>query len=192
MAHNLGLNVIAEGVETLVELSYLRQHACDEIQGYYFSRPLPATQYEDLLREQRRLIAPQPKEGDTTRTLLMVDDEPNVLSSLKRLFRRDGYRILTTCSAREGLDILASNAVQVVISDQRMPEMSGTEFLSRVKQLHPKCIRLVLSGYTDLNTITQAINEGAIYKFLTKPWNDDDIRETVRLAFRAHEDALRG
>jgi diguanylate cyclase (GGDEF)-like protein/PAS domain S-box-containing protein len=191
MAHNLGLNVIAEGVETLVELSYLRQHACDEIQGYYFSRPLPPDQYETLLRERRRLLAPSSEEGETTRTLLLVDDEPNVLSSLKRLFRRDGYRILSTCSAREGLDMLATNAVQVVISDQRMPEMNGTEFLSRVKQLHPKSMRLVLSGYTDLNTVTQAINEGAIYKFLTKPWNDDDMRETVRLAFRAYEDALR-
>ena len=186
MAHNLGLNVIAEGVETLAELSYLRKHACDEIQGYYFSRPLPAAQYEALLFERRRLTAPGSEGGDTTRTLLLVDDEPNVLSSLKRVFRRDGYRILSTCSAREGLDMLATNAVQVVISDQRMPEMSGTEFLSRVKQLHPKSIRLVLSGYTDLNTVTQAINEGAIYKFLTKPWNDDDICEIVRQAFRAY------
>ncbi|HEY8905539.1 MAG TPA: EAL domain-containing protein [Rhodoferax sp.] len=194
MAHNLGLSVIAEGVETLAELSYLRQHACDEIQGYYFSRPLPASQYEALLLERRRLTAPVSEEGDTTRTLLLVDDEPNVLSSLRRLFRRDGYRILSTCSAREGLEMLATNAVQVVISDQRMPEMSGTEFLSRVKQLHPKSIRLVLSGYTDLNTVTQAINEGAIYKFLTKPWNDDDICEIVRQAFRAYtvqEESLR-
>ena len=186
MAHNLGLSVIAEGVETLAELRYLRQHACDEIQGYYFSRPLPASQYEALLLERRCLTAPASEEGGTTRTLLLVDDEPNVLSSLKRLFRRDGYHILSTCSAREGLEMLATNAVQVVISDQRMPEMSGTEFLSRVKQLHPKSMRLVLSGYTDLNTVTQAINEGAIYKFLTKPWNDDEIREIVRQAFRAY------
>ncbi|MDR3369257.1 EAL domain-containing protein [Rhodoferax sp.] len=191
MAHNLGLSVIAEGVETLAELSYLRQHACDEIQGYYFSRPLPAAQYEALLREQRHLVKPPPEEGEATRTLLLVDDEPNVLSSLNRLLRRDGYRILTTTSAREGLDLLATHAVQVIISDQRMPEMSGTEFLSRVKQLHPQSMRMVLSGYTDLNTVTQAINEGAIYKFLTKPWNDNEVRETVRLAFRAYEDALR-
>jgi DNA-binding NtrC family response regulator len=147
---------------------------------------LPASQYEALLLERRCLTAPASEEGGTTRTLLLVDDEPNVLSSLKRLFRRDGYHILSTCSAREGLEMLATNAVQVVISDQRMPEMSGTEFLSRVKQLHPKSMRLVLSGYTDLNTVTQAINEGAIYKFLTKPWNDDEIREIVRQAFRAY------
>lgn len=190
MAHNLGLKVIAEGVETLAELSYLRQHACDEIQGYYFSRPLPAAQYETLLREQRRLLAPPPDEGEV-RTLLLVDDELNVLSSLKRLLRRDGYRILAANSAREGLDLLATHSVQVIISDQRMPEMNGTEFLSRVKQLHPHTVRMVLSGYTDLNSITDAINEGAIYKFLTKPWDDEDMHEAVRQAFKVQEENLR-
>lgn len=191
MAHNLGLTVVAEGVETLVELSYLRQHACDEIQGYYFSRPLPAAEYEALLRERRSLAQPLPSEGEAVRTLLLVDDEPNVLSALKRLLRRDGYQILTSTSAREGLDLLATNAIQVIISDQRMPEMSGTEFLSRVRQLHPHTVRLVLSGYTDLNTVTEAINEGAIYKFLTKPWNDNDMRETIRLAFTVQEENQR-
>ncbi|MDP2678556.1 MAG: EAL domain-containing protein [Rhodoferax sp.] len=191
MAHNLGMNVIAEGVETLAELNFLRRHACDEIQGYYFSRPLGAAQYQALLREQRRLVLPPPGEGDAVRTLLLVDDEPNVLSSLKRLLRRDGYRILSTTSAREGLDLLATNPVQVIISDQRMPEMSGTEFLLRARQLHPHTVRLVLSGSTDLNSVTEAINDGAIYKVLIKPWNDDAMRETVRLAFKVQEDGLR-
>jgi diguanylate cyclase (GGDEF)-like protein len=191
MAHNLGLKVIAEGVETLAELSYLRQHACDEIQGYYFSRPLPAAQYETLLREQRRLVAPVPGEGEAVPTLLLVDDELNVLSALKRLLRRDGYRILAASSAREGLELLATHSVQVIISDHLMPEMSGTEFLSRVKQLHPHTVRMVLSGYADLNAITDAINEGAIYKFLTKPWDDEDLHEAVRQAFKVQEESLR-
>ena len=74
--------------------------------------------------------------------------------------------------------------MQVVISDQRMPDMSGTEFLSRVRQLYPQTVRLVLTGYTDLESVTDAINRGAIYKFLTKPWDDDQLRDQIREAFR--------
>ncbi|MBU0752675.1 MAG: response regulator [Gammaproteobacteria bacterium] len=121
------------------------------------------------------------------RTLLLVDDEENILSSLARLLRRDGYRILRATSGREGLELLAANEVGVIISDQRMPEMSGTEFLSQVKELYPDTIRIVLSGYTELNSITDAINRGAIYKFLTKPWEDELLRANIEEAFRSHE-----
>jgi len=86
-------------------------------------------------------------------------------------------------SAEEGFELLALNEVQVIISDQRMPHMNGTEFLSRVKEMYPDTIRLVLSGYTDLKSITDAINQGAIYKFLTKPWDDDALRERIHDAF---------
>jgi DNA-binding NtrC family response regulator len=88
---------------------------------------------------------------------------------------------------REAFDLLASRRVQVIVSDQRMADMNGTEFLTRVRDLYPDTIRMVLSGYTDLATITEAINRGAIYRFLTKPWNDDELREHIRDAFRAHE-----
>lgn len=118
-------------------------------------------------------------------TLLLVDDEPNILSALQRLFRRDGYTILATDSAEEALNILARQPVDVILSDQRMPGMSGVEFLRRVKETHPETMRIVLSGYTDLQFITDAINEGAIYKFLTKPWDDAQLREQVQEAFRS-------
>lgn len=120
-------------------------------------------------------------------TLLLVDDEPNILSALQRLFRRDGYTILATDSAEAALKMLASQSVDVILSDQRMPGMSGVEFLRRVKETHPETVRIVLSGYTDLQFITDAINEGAIYKFLTKPWDDAQLREQVREAFRSKE-----
>ena len=103
------------------------------------------------------------------RTLLIVDDEENIIRSLVRLLRRDGYHILTATSGYDGLKTLEDNTVGVVISDQRMPQMTGVEFLSKVKGLYPDTIRIVLSGYTDLNSITNAINQGAIYKFFTKP-----------------------
>jgi diguanylate cyclase (GGDEF)-like protein len=186
MGHRLGMKVTAKGVESEAEMGFLRRNHCDFFQGYLFSAPLPADELDDLIRRRFPLpgafAATRPE-----RTLLLLDDEENVLRSLVRLFRRDGYRILTANSVREAFDLLASNAVQVIVSDQRMPDMSGTEFLGRVRDLYPDTIRLVLSGYTDVATITEAINRGAIYRFLTKPWNDEELREHIHAAFRAFE-----
>lgn len=87
--------------------------------------------------------------SEQERTLLLLDDEENILRALTRLLRRDGYRILATTSVKEAFSLLAANQVQVIVSDQRMPEMSGTDFLSEVKAIHPETVRIVLSGYTD-------------------------------------------
>ncbi len=125
------------------------------------------------------------------RTILLVDDEENIVSSVVRLLRRDGYRILKANSGQAGLDLLAQNEVGVIVSDQRMPEMSGVEFLSRVKELYPHTVRMVLSGYTDLASVTDAINRGAIYKFLTKPWDDALLRADIAEAFQRFETARR-
>jgi response regulator RpfG family c-di-GMP phosphodiesterase len=123
-------------------------------------------------------------------TLLLVDDEENILHSLKRILRKEAFNILTCNSAAEAFELLASHNVQVIVSDQRMPEMSGTEFLSQVKDMYPDTVRLVLSGYTDLRSVTDAINHGAIYKFITKPWQDDDLREEILSAFRLYKQQL--
>ena len=84
----------------------------------------------------------------------------------------------------EAFELLALHAVQVILCDQRMPAMSGTEFLDKVKELYPHTLRIVLSGYTDLETITDAINRGALYRFYTKPWDNDTLRANIRSAFR--------
>ena len=143
-----------------------------------------------MLLGNKQLPLPE-SHAESPNTLLLVDDEPNILKSLSRLLRREGYNILTATSPADAFDLMAKHSVQVVISDQRMPDMSGTEFLSRVRQLYPHTVRLVLTGYTDLESVTAAINRGAIYKFLTKPWDDDQLREQIREAFRmakqAHE-----
>ena len=186
MGHGLGMKVAAKGVETEAEFNFLRRNQCDFFLGHLFCPPLAAGQALDVLR--RRALLPEGFAAERPElTLLLVDDEDNVLRSLVRLFRRDGYRLLTASSVRDAFDLLASNRVQVIVSDQRMPEMSGTEFLGRVRDLYPDTIRMVLSGYTDLATITDAINRGAIYRFLTKPWNDEEFREHIRDAFRASE-----
>jgi response regulator RpfG family c-di-GMP phosphodiesterase len=121
------------------------------------------------------------------RTLLLVDDEENITAALVRLLRRDGYHILRANSGEAGLELLAQDAVGVIISDQRMPGMTGVEFLSKVRELYPETVRIVLSGYTELNSVTDAINRGAVYKFLTKPWEDDLLRANVVEAFQRYE-----
>jgi|GEM_PF-597416 len=121
------------------------------------------------------------------RILLLVDDEENIVAALVRLLRRDGYTILKAYSAAEGLELLSKHAVGVIISDQRMPGMTGSQFLTQAKELYPDTVRIVLSGYTELNSVTDAINRGAIYKFLTKPWDDDLLRENVTEAFLRYE-----
>lgn len=121
------------------------------------------------------------------RTLLLVDDEASILSSLKRLFRRDGYHILTATSGAQGLDMLAQQPVDVILSDQRMPGMTGIEFMREARRLCPSTVRITLSGYTDLQSIIEAVNEGAVYKFLTKPWEDDLLRGHVAQAFEQSE-----
>lgn len=186
IGHRLGMKVIAKGVETEGELGFLRRNHCDFFQGYLFCPPLPAEELGEMIR--KRFLLPQAFAATRPeRTLLLLDDEENMLRSLVRLFRRDGYQILTASSVREAFDLLASRSVQVIVSDQRMPGMDGTEFLTRVRDLYPNTIRMVLSGYTDLATITEAINRGAIYRFLTKPWDDHELRDHIRDAFRAYE-----
>ena len=188
MAHNLDLEVVAEGVETEAQAAFLRKNQCNLLQGFAFARPMP---FEDLVNFMNEQAAGSKETAsadatDQQPTLLLLDDETNILKALARVLRRDGFRILSTTSIKEAFSLLATNDVQVIVSDQRMPEMSGTEFLSRVKAIHPNTVRIVLSGYTDLKSVTDAINEGAIYKFLTKPWDDQQIREQIRQAFLYH------
>ncbi|OQA34819.1 MAG: Cyclic di-GMP phosphodiesterase Gmr [Betaproteobacteria bacterium ADurb.Bin341] len=191
LAHRLNLQVVAEGVENDMQLGYLRMNQCDNMQGFNFSRALPADQFADLLRQEKSIAAARDQDDAGRRTLLIVDDEANILSALRRMLHQEGYRILTADSASSGLEVLAQNSVQVILSDQRMPEMNGTEFLRRVKELHPNTVRIVLSGYTDLESVTQSINEGALYKFLTKPWTDEQLREQIRDAFRYYDAVIK-
>ena len=183
MAHSLKLEVIAEGVETEAQLTYLRRNRCDQIQGFYFSPPLPVAELEQLLRDKKHLPAAS-LEAHPPNTLLLVDDEANILTALERLLQQDGYQVLSARSAAEGFELMALHSVQVILCDQRMPVMNGTEFLDRIKNLYPDTFRIILSGYTDLHSILDAINRGSIYRFYTKPWDNEDLRDNIREAFR--------
>ena len=120
-------------------------------------------------------------------SVLCVDDEKNILNSLRRLLRQENYNLLTASSGAEGLKLLEETHVQLVISDQRMPEMSGVDFLSQVREKYPEIIRIILSGYTDVNSITDAINKGHIYKFLLKPWDEQNLFLEIRQALQKYD-----
>jgi PAS domain S-box-containing protein len=117
------------------------------------------------------------------RTLLLVDDDRQVLHSLARLFRNEGYRLLTAASGAEALDLLARNDVQVIVSDQWMPSLTGVELLTKARELYPDSIRIILSGHADLGVVTRALNIGHVDKFLFKPWDDELLLASVREAF---------
>ncbi|KRB79541.1 EAL domain-containing protein [Noviherbaspirillum sp. Root189] len=187
MAHSLRLKVIAEGVETEGQLALLAQNGCDEMQGYLFSRPVDAAAYAHLLSEKKTLVLDKLPRQPYKRSLLFIDDELNVVAAIKRLMRNKDYTLYVATCAAEAFEILATTEVGVVLCDQRMPDMSGTEFLSRVKHMYPVVVRMVLSGYTDLQSVTDAVNHGAIFKFLTKPWDEEELFSAVDDAFSEFE-----
>ncbi|MEJ2685754.1 MAG: EAL domain-containing protein [Gammaproteobacteria bacterium] len=186
MSHSLRMKVVAEGVETEGQLGFLQRHGCDAMQGYYFSRPLCTDEMAALLKEHPKIEIPSNIPSERC-TLLVVDDEKNIRRAISRSLHAEGWRILSAGSAAEAFEVLATNEVGVVLSDQRMPGMTGTEFLARVRDLYPAIVRMVLSGYTDVKTVTEAVNRGQIYKFLTKPWDDDELRREVNAAFERYE-----
>jgi len=187
LGHSLGLEIIAEGVEDQGQARYLRSLQCDVMQGFFVSPPLPA---EEMTRFLASFSPPQAAGESKAFTLLLVDDEPSVLSSLKRLLRRENYDILIANSGEEALALLAEHEVGVILTDQRMPGMSGSELLARVRKIHPRTVRMVLSGYTGLDSLTEAINLGEIYKFITKPWEEVELVSTLRDAFRHYAETI--
>ena len=184
MSHKLGKVVLAEGVESEEQMQYLRRNECDEMQGYYFSKPLPAEDIGRLLQDGTTMSFSGQTGSDRRGIVLFVDDEANILASLKRTLRREGYEILTAESAAEGFSLLARYDIQLIVSDQRMPEMNGTEFLARVKNLYPQTVRMVLSGYSEISAVTDSINRGAVYRFMLKPWDDEQLKEEISGALR--------
>ena len=118
--------------------------------------------------------------------ILFVDDEPRVTSALKAIFRRE-YDVLVANSGAEALTTLASEQIDVLVSDQRMPHMLGNELLAQVSQLYPQTMRILLTGFMDKKAIVDSINQGEVYRFINKPWRNDEMREVVAEAALASE-----
>lgn len=123
------------------------------------------------------------------KTVLFVDDEENILTALNRLLRKEDYSILTAGSGTEALALLEESEVQLVISDQRMPEITGAELLKVIKELYPDMVRVVLSGYAESHAILESINKGEVYRFLVKPWGDGELKMAIRQCLN-HYDLL--
>ncbi len=114
--------------------------------------------------------------------VLYVDDEVNNLKSFKATFRRI-FKVYTAESGKEGLELFNTTPIDVLITDQRMPEMSGIELLMAVKEINPEPIRILLTGYSDINAVIDAINKGQVYRYLSKPWQEDELRVTIESAY---------
>jgi len=126
------------------------------------------------------------KENDYTHNLLIIDDEIEITKSLFRQFRRK-YNVHIATSAEEALPILENEHIQVVLSDQRMPGMSGIDFFSAIKDKYPDALKLILTGYTDIEAVIGAINEGQVFRYLTKPWNPVELNLVIEEAFEKYE-----
>lgn len=147
------------------------------------------TQGEVLLPDLPRIT------GDNPAAILFVDDEANVLKALRRLFHNENYVTYFALSGAEGLEILRQNTVDIVISDMRMPEMDGAEFLTQIVAQWPETIRILLTGYADIQSTSDAVNKGRIYNYCNKPWNDEELKLLVYNAleqkrFREERDRL--
>ena len=129
----------------------------------------------------------EPPEEVRPYAILFVDDEAGVLSAMQRIFRKENYRLLTATSGEEALACLAAEVIHVIITDHRMPGITGADLLRQIKAAYPQTIRIMLTGHADVGAIMGAVNEGAVYKFITKPWNDEDLRITVGLALEQYD-----
>ncbi len=117
--------------------------------------------------------------------ILYVDDEQNNLTAFKATFRRD-FKIYTAISAAEGIKILDEEDIHILITDQRMPVMTGVEFLESILEKYPDMIRILLTGYTDIEAVIDAINKGQVYRYITKPWDETELRMTINNAFEVY------
>lgn len=118
--------------------------------------------------------------------VLYIDDEEHNLVSFKASFRRM-FNVYTADSAEAAAKMLDEQPIQVILSDQRMPKMTGIEFFESIKETHPDPIRILITGYTDINAVIDAINRGQVYKYLTKPWNEEDVKNFVEKAFEVYK-----
>jgi response regulator RpfG family c-di-GMP phosphodiesterase len=119
-------------------------------------------------------------------SILYIDDEENNLVSFKATFRMK-YNVYTCISAADALKVLAEKKVEIIITDQRMPGMTGAEFLESILETHPDPMRILLTGYTDIAAIIDAVNKGKIFHYLTKPWDEEQLEKTIKDAYKVYE-----
>ena len=189
MALKMGMNVIAEGVETEAQLNFLRNEGCHEIQGYFWSRPLPPDALEKFFNEKLQPTVINHDDTSGERTVMFLEKDDEVLTTFKRALKNEGYRVLITSGATEAFDAFANHAIGVVVVADKLSEMTGAEFLKRLRSLSPATTRVMIGGPSDRETIIAAINDGGIYRYLDKPIVPAVFLETLRDAFQVYAKA---
>ncbi|CAN7551925.1 EAL domain-containing protein [Pseudoduganella sp. LjRoot289] len=185
MAHSLRMGVIAEGAETEAQMQFLRSRQCDYLQGYYFSRPVPAAEFCAMVQNGKQVALAADTAG-TPRTLLVIDDDDAFQNGIGRALRGEGYRIVRAASAHQAMDLLATESIQVVLCNQLAQHGRGKPPLPDIARMHPDSMRIVLSGHAELPAVLDAVNRGEIYRFLTPPWNEDILKQTINEAFQRY------
>ena len=189
LAHSLKLKVVAEGVETEGQLNFLRYHGCDEIQGYYFAKPVTADLCAAMLQGDRRLPPPQSTAISNSIALLLVSENEQGLQLLTQAFSADSFRLLIAKNATDGFEILAQNRIDVVICDNDITSMSGVQFLTRVRKLYANTLRVLASSGDDAPTLTRATNMAGIHLFLPGTWTAERLRSEVRDTLQSYMNA---
>lgn len=148
-----------------------------------------STRYASLFHGQETETVPDtpPTTKKAPYKLLLVDDEPNILASLRRVFQRESYELLFARSGEEALKVLEKQSVELIMTDFMMPGMNGSDLLREVRERWPETIRIMLTGHANTDAVMGSIKDGAVYRFILKPWNDDDIRLTIALALEQYE-----
>lgn len=183
MAESMDLRVIAEGVESEAQLQFLKSRNCDEIQGYYLSRPLPVEEITQLFHRHRSAMAEPSALTGKVRTLLIADADPSSVVIIVDALRLEDYQVLTAHDAKDALDLLARYKVGVVLADFQLTGPCGHHIFRYFRELFPQTLRIVMGRDCGAGEMIDLINEGAIYKFMQKPLNLPGLREVLRKAF---------
>lgn len=187
MADSMGLRVIAEGVENEAQLRFLKSRNCDEVQGYYLSKPLPVHEISQIFHQYQEGVEQQATLTGDRRTVLIADPDAERLMTLTSLLVPEGYRLLTATTAQSTLDLLAREDVGVLLADWQLEGQDEYPFFRRVRDLYPQTWRLVIGADCQVRDLINLINEGAIYKFLERPVPLLQLREVLRKAFLIRE-----
>lgn len=183
VANSFGVDVIAEGVETRGQMSYLLDHGCREVQGSLYCSPLPASDVTQYLKQNVHFVEARHSSNEVEKSVLFLDDDELILDAVRCILEEDDFQVYTTSDPRKAFDLLAQHRINVLVVDYQMPNMLGTEFLNRTRQLFPNTIRIMLSGESDMDSIIQAVNTGEIFRFLKKPVSWEVLSDSLEAAF---------
>ncbi|MBZ2208862.1 EAL domain-containing protein [Massilia soli] len=187
MAHSLGLRAIAEGVETEGQLRVLAEQGCDEVQGFYFSRALSGAAMVAMLGQQAAIGPALPMPGLGLRTVLLADPDPRLRDDFRAIAASAGYHVLLAQGFEEAYELLAGNEVGVVVAGQERAGDAAIDFFRRLRHIHPRVVRVLLTGDTSATNLADAINSGSVYKFATKPWSPSALTGTLASAYAYYE-----